>query len=114
MYVLDPYWFNEVVHKEKPGTVRSTNLALISEEGKKLLSSYVDIEPGEKPASLPLCISPPVTDQRMTSQRSVFTIHGVNSNAFKMVAKNYKEPHMAKIRFSTKYSVRKMVSHLAL
>lgn len=104
IYVLYPYWFDEVLNdqKKEEGIVYSTDPVIISEEHNKLLSSYLESD-SECPC-FPLCLEPPATDLRMTAQRSVFTIHGVNINAFRLVAKNNAEPHMAKIRFSTKHA----------
>ena len=102
VYVLNPYWFDEVVHSEKKGEglIYSTDPTLIPEEHKDRLSSYLGSR-RESPR-FPLCLQPPAVDPRITVQKSVFTIHGKHINAFRLVGKRNKNPQIAKIRFSTK------------
>ena len=104
IYVLNPYWFDEVLNDQKKGEglVYGTDPMLISEEHDQLLSSY--LESHSKCPCFPLCLEPPATDSRIAAQRSVFTIHGRYINAFRSVAKNNKQPQMAKIRVSTKHA----------
>jgi hypothetical protein len=87
IYVLDPYWFDEVVNnkKEGEGLVYSTDPLVLTKEFNQRLSSYLESDI-ECPC-FPLCLEPPATDRKITAQRSVFTIHGIYINAFRLVAK---------------------------
>ena len=102
VYIFDPYWFDELQNNKKSGNgvVYNTDETAISEEHKKLLSSY--FESGEEYPCFPICLQPPAIDKRIYAQRSVFTMHGKYMNPFKIIARENKNAHIAKIRFSTK------------
>ena len=102
VYILDPYWLDEVTNNKKTGEglTYSTDETNISEEHEKLLCSYLELD--EKRPCFPICINPPVIDNRIYTQKSVFTMHGKWNNPFKIIIRNNKNARVAKIRFSTK------------
>ena len=102
VYIFDPYWFDELQNNKKSGNgvVYNTDETAISEEQKKLLSSY--LESDKEWPCFPICLQPPAIDKNIYAQKSVFTMHGKYMNPFKIIARKNKNARIAKIRFSTK------------
>ena len=102
VYVMDPYWYDEVVYgKERgEGLVYNTTWDMISDQHKSWLSSY--LESWEAMPPFPTCIEPPCIDTRIVAQKSVFTLHGKRIDPFTNLARRYPDARIAKIRLATK------------
>jgi len=98
VYILSPYWVDEVVNDTKNGLVYSTDVDTLSEEHRELLCSYMN--PRNEAPPFPLCVEPPALYERISAQRSEFTIHGKYLNAFRILAKRNKNAQIAKLRFA--------------
>jgi hypothetical protein len=48
-------------------------------------------------AKYPIAVLPPHIDVRIVAQKSVFTIHGLEKDGFKIVAHRHPDPQIAKI-----------------
>jgi hypothetical protein len=101
VYVLNPYWYDEIIMGKASGegVVYGTDPNVTSEEHQALLSSYL-LQEKECP-DMPLCFEPPVIDDRIAAQKSVFTIHGRLLDPFRIVSRDNEDAQLFKIRFST-------------
>jgi len=105
VYIFDPIWFDEFQNNKKSGdgVVYNTDEKDISEDHKKLLSSYFELN--EDCPCFPICIQPPFIDKRIYSQKSVFTMHGQYINPFNTITRKNKSFRIAKLRFSTRSAI---------
>jgi len=99
VYVLNPYWIDEVVNDVEEGLIYSTDIDTISDEHCRVLSAYLDSR--KQAPAFPLCVEPPALNDRIHAQKSVFTVHGKYLNAFRILAKREKNAQIAKLRFAT-------------
>jgi len=98
VWILNP---NDLNHSSVGNPTTFFTDPVTREKDDKIIDDYLDDDLGKMP-KYPIAISPPYVNERMTAQRSCFTVHGWVKDGFTALYKSFQQFDLVQLRIRTK------------